>query len=100
VALSGGSARGYTRVVASRHPRVQVPVDPEVAEAIERGRRVVGRDAPASQVLRALALRGADAIEADADAEAAAREFLVSVARGTSGLDLHSLRTVRERAWR
>jgi hypothetical protein len=29
-----------------------------------------------------------------------ARDFLISVARGTSGLDLTSLRTVRDRAWR
>jgi hypothetical protein len=85
--------------VASRHPRVQVPVDPEVAEAIDRGRRVVGPDAPASQVLRALALRGAAALESDADAGTAAREFLLSVASGTSGLDLAGLRTVRDRAW-
>ena len=99
-ASRGGAANGYTAAVASRHPRVQVPVDSEVAAAIERGRRVIGREAPASQVLRALALRGADVMEADADAEAATREFLVSVARGTSGLDLDSLRTVRERAWR
>lgn len=96
---AGGSASGYTREVASRHPRIQVPVDSEVAEAIERGRQLVGRDAPASQVLRALALRGAAAVESDADAEAAARDFLVSVADGTSGLDLDALRSVRDRAW-
>jgi len=77
-----------------------VPVDPEVAQAIERGRRVVGPDAPASRVLRMLALRGADAIDSDADADAKAREFLVSVADGTSGLDLDGLRTARDRAWR
>jgi hypothetical protein len=29
-----------------------------------------------------------------------ARNFLVSVAQGTSGLDLDGLRTVRDRAWR
>ena len=28
------------------------------------------------------------------------RAFLISVAKGTSGLDLEQLRTVRERAWR
>ena len=86
--------------MASRHPRVQVPVDADVADAIEQGRRVIGRDAPASQVLRALALRGAAAVESDAQAGAAAQDFLVSVARGTSGLDLDGLRTVRDRAWR
>jgi hypothetical protein len=76
-----------------------VPVDPEVADAISRGRRVLG-DAPASQVLRTLALRGADALEADAGAEQSARDFLVSVGEGSSGLDLARLRTARDRAWR
>jgi hypothetical protein len=28
------------------------------------------------------------------------RDFLISAARGTSGLDLNRLRTVRNRAWR
>lgn len=77
-----------------------MPVDPDVADAISRARRVIGDDAPASQVLRTLALRGADAVEADADAERSARDFLVSVAEGTSGLDLARLRTARDRAWR
>jgi hypothetical protein len=35
-----------------------------------------------------------------ADAARRARNFLISVADGTSGLDLDSLRTVRDRAWR
>jgi hypothetical protein len=35
-----------------------------------------------------------------ADATLRARNFLISVADGTSGLDLDSLRTVRDRAWR
>jgi hypothetical protein len=34
------------------------------------------------------------------EAQRAASAFLVSVAQGTSGLDLNALRTTRERAWR
>jgi len=34
------------------------------------------------------------------DTRGRARAFLISVAKGTSGLDLDQLRTVRERAWR
>jgi hypothetical protein len=34
------------------------------------------------------------------DSARRARNFLISVADGTSGLDLDSLRTVRDRAWR
>jgi hypothetical protein len=86
--------------MASRHPRVQVPVDAAVANAIAEGRRLIGQAAPASQVLRTLALRGAEGLESDHEAQRAGREFLVSVADGTSGLDLEALRTARDRAWR
>lgn len=86
--------------MSTRHPRIQVPCDPEVQRAIERGRALAGPGAPASQVVRALALRGAAALDADREAEHKAREFLVSVAEGSSGLDLERLRTVRDRAWR
>lgn len=86
--------------MASRHPRIQVPADPELEAAVARGRRVVGASAPASQVVRALALRGAAALDEDIAARQRAADFLVSVAEGTSGLDLDGLRTVRERAWR
>ena len=43
---------------------------------------------------------GAAALEQDRQAEGSAREFLISVADGTSGLDLERLRSVRDRAWR
>lgn len=86
--------------MASRHERIQVPADPALAAAIERGRRSVGASAPRSQVVRALALRGAAALDEDEVAAGRAAEFLVSVAEGTSGLDLERLRTVRDRAWR
>ncbi|MCP9489874.1 MAG: hypothetical protein MSC31_08345 [Solirubrobacteraceae bacterium MAG38_C4-C5] len=86
--------------MASRHARIQVPADPELEAAVARGRRLVGASAPASQVVRALALRGADALDQDEAARRRATDFLVSVAEGTSGLDLEGLRTVRARAWR
>jgi hypothetical protein len=86
--------------MATRHPRIQVPRDPELQRAIVRGRELTGAAAPASQVVRALALRGAAALEADQAAADRARDFLVRVAEGTSGLDLARLRDVRERAWR
>jgi hypothetical protein len=67
--------------------------------AIKRGRDVLGPSTPTSQVVRELALRGAEAFESDDAAEQRAANFALSVADGTSGLDLESLRTVRERAW-
>ncbi|MGH2852910.1 MAG: hypothetical protein ACRDLF_01800 [Solirubrobacteraceae bacterium] len=86
--------------MASRHPRIQVPRDRELDRAIARGRGVLGPGAPSSQVVHALAVRGAAAIEQDRQAQSSARDFLLSVAEGSSGLDLERLRSVRDRAWR
>jgi hypothetical protein len=86
--------------MASRHPRIQVPRDPELDAAIRRGRKIVGAREPASQIVRALALRGAAALEEDREAADRARDFLIAVAEGSAGLDLERLRTARERAWR
>lgn len=84
---------------ANRHSRVQVPRDPSLERAIRRGRSVLGPSTPTSQVVRELALRGAQALESDQAAERQAVEFALSVAAGTSGLDLERLRSARERAW-
>jgi hypothetical protein len=86
--------------MSSRHARIQVPADPELEVAVARGRQVLGLSAPASQVVRALALRGAAALDEDDASRERATDFLVSVAEGTSGLDLERLRTVRDRTWR
>jgi hypothetical protein len=86
--------------MATRHPRLQIARDPELDRAIARARALLGPGLPASQVVHRLALRGADALEADAAAAGGGRDFLVAVADGASGLDLDSLRTVRDRAWR
>lgn len=98
--MAGGAISGYTLTVASRHARIQVPVDPDLQSAITQGRQLVGPNAPASQVVDVLALRGAEALKDDSEAQRRANEFLVTVAAGTSGLDLDRLRSVRERAWR
>jgi len=83
----------------SRHPRIQVPNDPELRRAISRAREFVAPRAAESQIVHALALRGAEALESDEQENRQARKFLVEVAEGTSGLDLDGLRTARERAW-
>jgi hypothetical protein len=87
-------------LVASRHPRIQIPRDPELDRAIARARGVLGPGAPSSRVVHALAVRGAEALEQDRRAEGHARDFLISVAEGSSGLDLERLRDIRDRAWR
>jgi len=82
-----------------RNDRVQVPRDPALDRAIKRGRAAMGPSTPTSKVVRELALRGADAFEGDEVAERKAMNFALSVADGTSGLDLDRLRSARERAW-
>lgn len=48
-------------------------------------------------IVEILTSRRENATDAQADR---GRDFLISVAHGTSGLDLKRLRTVRDRAWR
>lgn len=98
--MRGVSGSGYTGSVATRHPRIQVPRDPALDRAIARARALEGRSRPASQIVRELALRGLDELEAERAASTRATDFLVDVAEGRSGLDLDALRDVRERAWR
>lgn len=82
-----------------RNDRVQVPRDPALDRAIKRGRAALGPSTPTSKVVRELALRGAEAFEGDEAAQKGAVDFALSVADGTSGLDLDRLRSARERAW-
>jgi hypothetical protein len=86
--------------MASRHPRIQVPRDPELDRAIAHARGILGPGTPSSQVVHALAVRGAAALDQDRQAQRRARDFLISVADETSGLDLERLRSVRDHAWR
>jgi len=78
---------------------VQVSRDPDLERAIKRGRSALGPSTPTSQIVRELALRGAAALEDEQAATRRAADFALSVADGTSGLDLDSLKTARERAW-
>jgi hypothetical protein len=86
--------------MSSRHRRIQVPRDHELEGAIVRGRSLLGAEIPSSRIVHALAVRGAVALEHDRQAQESARDFLISVADGSSGLDLERLRDVRDRAWR
>lgn len=61
---------------------------------------MLGAGAPSSKIVHALAVRGAAALDRDREAEDRARDFLISAAKGSSGLDLEELRDVRDRAWR
>lgn len=93
------SVSGYTMTMATRHSRIQVPRDQALDRAIARGRGILGPGMSSSKIVHELAVRGAAALEHDHESERRAREFLVSVAEGTSGLYLERLRDVRDRAW-
>ena len=82
-----------------RNDHVQIPLDPALDKAIKRGRAAMGTSTTTSEVVRELALRGAEALEGEEVAERKAVDFALSVADGSSGLDLERLRSVRERAW-
>jgi hypothetical protein len=86
--------------MSSRHRRIQVPRDRELEGAIVRGRSLLGPEIPSSRIVHALAVRGAAALEHDHQAQESARDFLISVADGSSGLNLERLRDARDRAWR
>jgi len=55
---------------------------------------------PSSQVVHTLAARGAAALDQDRSSAGARPRVPAQLAEGASGLDLDSLRTAREGAWR
>jgi hypothetical protein len=56
----------------STKPRVQVTIDPELADALAE----LGGSEPRSRTVRDLALRGAEAVRSERDQRAEALEFL------------------------
>lgn len=71
-------------MVATSHRRIAVIRDPELDAALRRVGPLVGPDLPAATLLRALALRGAAAVEADPGAEVVARLVAGRGARAAS----------------
>jgi metal-responsive CopG/Arc/MetJ family transcriptional regulator len=66
------------------HPRVQVTVDGELAEALDA---VDPRPSSRSRLIRDLALRGAAAARAERERQEESRAFLLSVVRGETAYD-------------
>lgn len=81
----------YTRAVAVKNPRVQVTVDPELAEALGA---IEPRPSSKSRLIRDMALRGARAMEEERRRREQAQEYLLRVARGEVDLDLDAVREV------
>lgn len=71
--------------MATNHPRIQVTVDPELAAALAA---VDASPRSRSKLVRDLALRGAQVIEAERKAQGSAVEVLLAIADGDERYDL------------
>ena len=72
-------------------PRVQVTVDPELAEAMAA---VDPSPASRSRLIRDLAIRGAAATRDERESRQAATEYLLRIARGETDYDFERAREI------
>lgn len=79
--------------MATKHPRVQVTIDPTLAEAMAA---VEPHPKSKSRLIRDLALRGAEVAEEDRRRRQEAKETLLKIARGEIELDLTGAREAWE----
>lgn len=79
--------------MATSNPRVQVTVDPELAEALAA---IEPRPASKSRLLRDLALRGARAMEEERRRFEEANAHLLRIARGEVDLDFDAMLAAHE----
>jgi hypothetical protein len=82
----------------TKHPRINVTKDPELAEAIARARPLLN-GAPEAKIVHDLAIRGAEALGADEEIRAKAIEELIAWSLGEN-IDRETLLRVDELAWR
>lgn len=81
--------------MATKHPRVQVTVDPELAQAM---RAVDANPSSRSRLIRDLAVRGAEAVAEERRKHEEAIAVLLKIARGEISYDFDALEDVlRER---
>jgi hypothetical protein len=79
--------------MATKNPRVQVTVDPELADALAA---VEPRPSSKSRLIRDLALRGARAMEDERRRRKEAHEYLLRIARGEIDHDFDAVRELYE----
>jgi hypothetical protein len=84
--------------VPTKHPRINVTKDPELAAAIARARPLLNGAAEA-RVLHDRAIRGAEALVADAARRQEALEDLLAWSLGDD-MDREVLKNIDELAWR
>lgn len=82
----------------TKHPRVNVTKDPELAAAIARARPLMNGAAEAT-IVHDLAIRGAEALAEDERARLEAMEDLIAWALGDE-MDRELLKRIDEVAWR
>ena len=76
----------------SKHPRIAVTADTELAEALERVRVATGTHEPDATLVRRLAVEGANAeVEARHGRREAAEELMAVMDRGGFDLDLEAI---------
>jgi hypothetical protein len=84
----------------TKHPRINVTKDPELARAIARSRPLLNGTGEAT-IVHDLAIRGAEALAADEELRAKAIKELVRLSTDPdSELDRDALLDVRQTAWR
>jgi hypothetical protein len=79
--------------MATKYPRVQVTVDPELAEAMAS---VDAHPRSRSRLIRDLALRGAEVVADEHQRHDEAKEFFLKVASGEIDLDMTGAREAHE----
>jgi hypothetical protein len=79
--------------MATKHPRVQVTVDPELAEAMAS---VDAHPGSKSRLIRDLAVRGAEAVADEHERHEQAKDFFLKVASGEIDLDMTGAREAHE----
>jgi hypothetical protein len=82
----------------TRHQRIPVTNDPELADALSRTARHF-EGAPTARIVHDLAVRGAKAIEREEHERHGAIERLVAISTSPTGLDWDVLEDVRDVAW-
>ena len=86
-------------MMPTRHQRIPVTNDPELADALRRVSRYYA-DAPAARVVRDLALKGAEALEREEQEQTEAFERLVALSTGRgAAIDWDALERVDKLAW-
>jgi len=88
----------------TRHHRIQVTEDPELAKALNAAARHLPAGLSRSRQVRELAIAGARHLAAVPHGEAERRELLAQLAQrfdepGDTGLDWDALREGKRRAW-